>query len=210
MVKQPLATIAAIARKIQMITVSSSMAKRRSSKLATALHDKLLVKFTRPFEGDSFNGYVLDIGPRFFLMAIVGERVRFDGFSCIRLSDVRELQAPHGYAAFAEAALRKRGERIPKKPRISVASPEELLRSAGRAFALVTLHREHVNPDVRQIGRVVGVAKGRVKLLQIGPDAAWDEEPKVYRLSEITRVDFGGDYENALQLVGGPSPEANQ
>lgn len=186
------------------------MAKPRSSKLATALHDKLLVKFTRPFEGDSFNGYVLDIGPRFFLMAVVGERIRFDGFSCIRLSDVRELEAPHEYAAFAEAALRKRGERMPKKPRVSVASTEDLLLSAGRAFALVTIHREHVNPDVRYIGRVVGFAKGCVKLLEIGPDAKWDDEPIAYRLSEITRVDLGGDYEKALQLVGGPPPKANQ
>jgi hypothetical protein len=143
-------------------------------------------------------------------MAIVGERVRFDGFSCIRLSDVHKLQVPHDYAAFTEAALRKRGERMPKKPSISVASTEELLLSAGRAFELVTIHREHVNPDVRQIGRVVGVARGCVKLLQIGPDANWDDEPKVYRLSEITRVDFGGDYENALELVGGAPPEINQ
>jgi hypothetical protein len=186
------------------------MAKRTSSKLAVALADKLLVKFTRPFEPDSIKGYVLDIGPRFFLMAIVGDRIRFDGFSCIRLSDVRELQAPHDYAAFAEAALRKRGERMPKKPRISVASLEELLLSAGRAFELVTIHREQVNPEVRVIGRVVGVDKGRVKLLQIGPDANWDDEPKVYRLKEITRVDFGGDYENALRLVGGPSGETDQ
>jgi hypothetical protein len=175
-----------------------------------ALDAKLLVKFSRPFEGRSIYGYVLDIGPRFFLIAIVGDRVRFDGFSCIRLSDVRKLQAPHYYAAFAEAVLRKRGERMPKKPRVSMASVDEMLLSADRAFGLVTIHRENINPDVRQIGRVVGVSKGRVKLLEIGPDASWDDEPKVYRLSEISRVDFGGDYENALQLVGGSPAEINQ
>jgi hypothetical protein len=168
------------------------------------------VKFTRPLQDAPVYGYVLDIGPRFFLMAIVDDGIWFNGFSCFRLTDVRELQAPHDYAAFAEAALRTRGDRMPKNPRVSVASLEELLLSAGRAFALGTIHREQVNPDVRQIGRVIGVAKGRVKLLQIGPDASWDDEPKVHRLSEITRVEFGGDYEIALQLVGGPSIEANQ
>jgi hypothetical protein len=186
------------------------MAKRTSSKLAMALDDKLLVKFTRPFEDGWVQGYVLDIGPRFLLMAIVGDDVWFDGFQCFRLSDVRELEVPHKYAAFAEAALRKRGERIPKKPRVSMASLEELLLSAGRAYGLVSIHREQVNPDWIDIGRVVGVDDGRVKLLPIKPDASWDNEPNVYRLSEITCVDFGKDYENALQLVGGPSPEANQ
>ncbi|HEX7424334.1 MAG TPA: hypothetical protein VF311_10690 [Terriglobales bacterium] len=36
-----------------------------------------------------------------------------------------------------------------------------------------------------------------------GPDACWDDKPETYRLREITRVDFGGDYEEALRLVGG-------
>jgi hypothetical protein len=186
------------------------MAKRRFPKLAMALDDKLLVKFTSALEEGSVNGYVLDIGPRFFLMAIVDGGIWFDGFQCHRLSDVRELQVPHKYAAFAEAAMRKRGERMPKKPHISMVSLEKLLLSAGRAFGLVTIHREHVAPGVCEIGRVVSVGKGRVKLLQIKPDARWDDEPYVYRLSEITRVDFGGGYENALQLIGGPSAETNQ
>ena len=40
-------------------------------------------------------------------------------------------------------------------------------------------------------------------LLEINPDASWDAEPREYRLRDITRVDFGGDYEDALHLVGG-------
>jgi len=34
----------------------------------------------------------------------------------------------------------------------------------------------------------------------------WDKEPTKHLLSEITRVDFGGGYEEALHLVGGPAP----
>jgi hypothetical protein len=61
---------------------------------------------------------VLDIGPRFFLLALVSDRIRFDGFECFRLSDVRNVR-PDPYTTFAETALRKRGERIPKKSRVS-------------------------------------------------------------------------------------------
>jgi hypothetical protein len=181
------------------------MANRRSSKLATALHDNLLVKFTRPLERGSVLGYVLDIGPRFFLVALVDDRIWFNGFQCFRLSDVRELEVPHKYAAFVEAALKKRGQRMPSKRRINLASLEDMLLSADRAFGLVTIHREQADPGVCEIGRVICAGEGRVKLHEINPDASWDEEPKEYRLSEITRVDFGGDYEAALQLVGGVS-----
>ncbi len=46
------------------------------------------------------------------------------------------------------------------------------------------------------IGRVQGVNRGRFSLLEMGPDAVWDEKPEEYRIKEITRINFGGDYEN--------------
>jgi hypothetical protein len=82
-------------------------------------------------------------------------------------------------------------------------SVQNLLLSAGRSFPLVTIHREQIEPDACWIGRVKGIKRGRVSLLEINPDARWDAHPTAYRLSEITRVNFGGDYENALHLVGG-------
>ena len=181
------------------------MADARSTKLAAALRDKTLVKFARPraYRDGSVNGYVLDVGPRWFLLALVGEGIRFNGFQCFPLSDVRELQVPHPYAAFAEAALKKRRERLPRKPRVRLDGLDALLVSAGRAFPLVTIHREKVDPDYCEIGRVVHVNGGRLSLLEINPDATWDAEPKQYRLRDITRVDFGGEYEEALHLVGG-------
>jgi hypothetical protein len=43
---------------------------------------------------------------------------------------------PDPYAEFAEAALKKLHEPKPRKPRVSVASVEQLLLSAGRVGAL--------------------------------------------------------------------------
>jgi hypothetical protein len=84
-----------------------------------------------------------------------------------------------------------------------VDSVQDLLGTASRAFPLITILRETVAPDVCHIGRVVAVSDSEVSLLEIGPDADWDDEPESYRTKEITRVDFGGVYEEALRLVGG-------
>jgi len=105
---------------------------------------------------------------------------------------VKDLR-PDPYATFVETALKKRSERRPKKPRVSVGSIEELLLSAGRAFPLVTIHREQVDLEVCWIGRVQGIDRGRLSLLEIGPDAKWEDSPEEYRVAEITRVNFGGD-----------------
>lgn len=166
-----------------------------------AMRHRRLIRFSRRFEDSAIRGYVLDVGSHFFLLALLSDRIWFDGFECFRINDVRNVK-PDPYAAFAEAALKKRHERRPKKPRVSVVSIEELLQSAGQAFPLVTIHREQVDPDVCWIGHVLGVTGGRVSLLEIGPDATWEDTPHEYRLNEITRVNFGGDYENALDLVG--------
>jgi hypothetical protein len=181
----------------------------RRSQLVAASRKKVLVKFTRPFEEGPITGYVMDVGPEFFLVSLVDDGIRFNRFQCFRLSDVRSLEIPAKYSRFSETALRKRGEHLPKKPRVVLGSLPKLLSSANGAFPLLTIHREKSDPDVCHIGRVVELSNQSVSLLEIGPDASWDEKPETYRLSEITRVDFGGDYEEALHLVGGvPKPSA--
>jgi hypothetical protein len=171
-------------------------------------HQRTHVRFKHRYEKSSPRGYILDIGPEFFLLAVVNDRIWLDGFECFRIRDISKL-IPDPYADFAQAAMKKRGERISKKPRVSLKNVEELLLSANRAFPLVTIQRQKVDPDICWIGRVLGVDSGYVSLLEINPDASWDREPSQFRLSEITSVSFGADYEDALHLVGGNSPPSS-
>jgi hypothetical protein len=166
------------------------------------MRGRAFVRFTRRFDKGFIRGYVLDVGPKFFLLALQSDQIRLDGFSCYRIADVKNLMRDP-YAAFSEAARKKFRQRMPKKPRVSVASMEELLLSADKSFPVVTIHREKSRPDVCWIGKVDEVKRGQVSLLEIGPDAKWDLKPTWYKLREITAVEFGGEYETALYLVGG-------
>jgi len=170
------------------------------------MRSRRFIRFARRFEEYTVRGYVLDVGPTFFLLSLVSDRLWFDGFECFRVGDVRNIR-PDENATFAEAALKKRGERIPKKPRISVQSIEELLLSSAKLFPLAAIARERVRPNACRIGQVLGVNSGRVSLLEIGPDAKWETSATELRLGEITKVSFGGDYEDALHLVGGDPPK---
>ncbi len=170
--------------------------------LQAARRARRLVRFSRRFEDATVRGYVLDVGPRLCLIALVSDRMWFDGFQCFRISDVRDLRADP-YRRFAEAAMKRRHERFPRTPRVSLSSVEELLLSANRVFPLITIYREQVDPRVCYIGRVLGVENGRVSLREVKPDASWRNEPTTYRLNEITCVNFGGDYEDALAGVSG-------
>src|SRR5436189_5307939 len=123
--------------------------RKTRSELTRARRERLLVKFTRPFEQGSMTGYVLDIGPKFFLLALIGDDgVRFNGFSCLQLADVRNLRVPHRYFEFLEAALKKLGQPFPNKPRVLLGTLPKLLHSASKQFPLLTIHRERADPDV--------------------------------------------------------------
>lgn len=177
------------------------MSNSRSS-LVTAIDKHRLVRISRRFESSPIRGYVMAVGPRFFLLALVSDRLWFDGFECFRIADVLEVVADP-YANFVEAALKKRGQRRPRKSKIDVESVESILLTASKAFPLVTIHMERKAPDVCYIGRVSEIKKGKLSLLEINPHATWETEPNRFLLSKITRVSFGGDYEGALHLVAG-------
>jgi hypothetical protein len=160
------------------------------------------VRFSRRFEDSSVRGYVQDIGPKFFLITLVSDRIWFDGFECFRIGDAENVRVdPHTH--FVETALVLREAKMPSAAGVSVANIRELLLTAGQRFPLVSIHREEINPHACHIGRVVDMQQGTVSLREISPDATWDDYPTDYNLEEITRVSFGGDYEDALHLVGG-------
>ena len=175
--------------------------------LHAAMAGRTLVRITRPFDDGHVTGYVVAVGPAVFVLAIINDQIWLDGFEGLRLRDVQTID-PEPHAAFIEAALTARGEARPVPGLFDAATLKDLIASAVARCPLITLHEEVVDPDVCYVGQVTGVEGGVLWLLSIGPDADWDDDPLVFKLSDITRVSFGGDYEAALALVADAPPTA--
>lgn len=146
------------------------------------------------------DGFVAGIGPDFFALQLIDMSCRIDGFSCLRYCDVTDLVVPGPHAQFLERALLARGQTPCGGLAIDLTSLPTLIQSAGKAFPLVTIHYEKED-EACYIGRVQSVTASEVHMLDISPDAQWNSMPTVRSLSGITRVDFGGAYEEALHLV---------
>ena len=175
-----------------------------SELLKSAMKDETLIRFSSRFEDNFVKGYVLAVGEKFFVLALVSDRIRFDGYECFRVADIRDPR-PDPCASFVEAALKARNENKPRCP-IEVANIETLLTSATGEYPIIAIHQEAIDPDVCWIGRVLSVKSGVVSFLAMRPDASWEEDATDYNLRDITRVNFDGDYERALHLVGGDPP----
>ncbi len=170
--------------------------------LLNAKTDGLLVRIRSPYHNGHVHGYVIDVGPKFFLLRSVSDDIRYNGFECFRIKDVRGLK-PAPTASFMIAALALRYPERPADPIVDLSSLETLLRTASAAFPLITLHRERQRPDACWIGKMTDIHEGQVLMRTVAPDATWDYEYDCFALKSITRVGFGADYEAALDLVAG-------
>jgi len=179
------------------------MIKGLPSNLRAAMASRTLVRIERCCEDGWVDGYVVALAKQWFVLHVVGEGITFVGYQAFRVKDVTSHVAPAPYAAFKEKALRMRKLRRTVPAKLDLSSTAALLLSANAKFPLVTVHCELVDPEVCHIGQVIEVSRTAVKLCEIDPDATWDSELTSHRLTKITRIDFGGPYEEALALVGG-------
>jgi hypothetical protein len=188
-----------------------AMTNLKSTEIATALTAAIaarrLVRLTTRYDDWVVCGYVVGLGPGFVMILVVNDRIWLDGFECFRRPDIIAVEDDPN-ASFHEKALALRGEIITDAPPVSLASIEALLKTAGRAFRLVTIYCEGVDPEVCHIGHVDEVRGGQLVMREVTPAAEWETEFECYPTASITRVAFGADYEEALSVVAGDLPPA--
>jgi len=166
---------------------------------------RTLVRFHRAtVEEGHVTGVIAGVSTRLIALSVLSDGLRPNGFSVVRRADVSELLAPDPYAGFANEALRLRGDKLGKLPKLDLTSWHTLVTGAQKRFPLLTLHLELTQPDLCYIGRPVELTARAGTFLTIGPDAEWDRQDLAkLPWRDVTRIDFGGEYEQALALVAG-------
>lgn len=149
------------------------------------------------------DGYLVGTGPDFFAINLVDKSIRLDGFNCMRYADVSSVDAPAPYSAFRDRVLKLRGQEPARSVPVDLSSVSELIRTAAAAYPVVTLHLDWQDPGCCYIGKILSVDDDEVSIRCITPGGEWQDDVDRYSLSDITRVDFAGAYEEALILVGG-------
>ncbi len=153
------------------------------------------------FDEEGNTGYVVATGRTYFVLELVTSAARFDGMACMRYSDVTSV-APEEHASFLERALEARGAVRATQAPVDLSSLHAIIESAAKAFPVITLHVP--SDEMRYecfIGKVIEMGAEAVDFAHITRDAEWEEWLREIPYTEIMRVDFGGDYEEALFLA---------
>jgi hypothetical protein len=158
-----------------------------------------LVRLQRKW--DTIEGYVSATSHQLQLLTVLNSELHFNGFIVVRVEDVSEIDEPHPYRYFYEQALALRRESFPEMPRIEMESMRSAMESAGRCCSVITVHREEVDPDICVIGSLLSIDEECAVLRGISPSGDWEHEHTTIAVPDVTRLEFGGGYEEALYLV---------
>lgn len=178
--------------------------KRNRKELAAALKSGEPVRLHRSlWKADRIGGIVVGLGPMWVAIHVLDEVV-LNGWSLVRLDTVARVERL-GSNAFAVRVLRHRGETAAELD-IDLGASADLLADLGEKFPLLAVYREAIAPSSCAIGRPVRLGRRKLHLLDIDADGLWDHAPRRFPYEEVTRVDVGGRYEEALHDLGGYPP----
>jgi hypothetical protein len=161
-----------------------------------------LVEFDRsPLTSEILVGFVLDASEALTLLQVFDFDFTLSGYTVVRNEDVRRYRYLDEPGSFVARALKLQGIKPMPPQGISLDSLPNVLSSASEQYPLITIHREKISDEVCYIGRLVEIKGKTFTLMEIDTDAEWDDKPHRFRLGDVTKVDFGGRYEQALHLV---------
>ncbi|MFC8597789.1 hypothetical protein [Isoptericola sp. NPDC057191] len=177
-------------------------------RLERASQERLAVGVRRWIRGaDHIEGFVVGVGARWVALAQLDDRVSLDGWTLLRLKDIQAVTVEPDHDSFTIKALRARAEWPPQVPDVAL---DDLRGAATSAAALAPMSATFVEldrPDICYVGSLVSVDDRRLRLLEVDTQGQWHRKTRSLDPDDVTRIDFGGRYEETLALVAGPAPE---
>jgi hypothetical protein len=154
-------------------------------------------------------GLLIDFSPELILLNKVSDRIDLDGFEMLRVADVTSLSQRFHRDAFYRRALRLKNLSAQRPAGvIELTNMQTALRSVEGSYPLIVVSCEAVAPDEVDIGRLASVTDDVFTLRTMSTRGRWMTDRTRYRFDDVTRVEFGGEYEMTLALVAGLLPAA--
>ena len=174
------------------------------ARLERARDEQLYVSVRRWIpNSERVDGFVLALGAKWVALASL-DGVRLDGWCLLRLKDIQGVFIDSD--SLATKVLQARDQWPPPAVDVSLGDATMALRSATEIAPLISIYVELDRPDILWLGSVTAIDRDRVQFLEVDNLAEWQRKPRIIDLEDVTRIEFGGFYEEGLALVAGPRP----
>lgn len=161
--------------------------------------DRIIRVNRKPVDQHWLDGVVVGFSARLLLLQLVdGSTLQLNGYSAVRLADVRGYKEDD---TFVQRALRllKRAPAIPEF--VDLTDWLSLLKSIQPYYPLLMIETEKKEPGIAFVGRVTTLTARYVDFEKVSRKGYW-EAPERFAFKDITQIEFGDGYVDALaQLV---------
>lgn len=151
------------------------------------------------------DGLVVSLTDDWVVLHETVDGVHLDGLVALRLRDVSRVlfRDDDAYHRRALAALGAEVATYEVEPDVDVRG---LLARAQADDRLVAVHLEVLRSEPMTLGRLLDLRRKRFVIHYIGRDGEWAREPERWRYRDVTRIEVGGRYLEALERFGDPYP----
>jgi hypothetical protein len=175
--------------------------------LQISMSDQSVVRvYRRPKHATGYlEGFVVDIGTKWALLAQTRDGGWFNGWVAFRLDDVATARADGG---FSDRFARTRPEWPPASPLPagSLDNTRDVVDAFGFGSRLIGIEKERERNAI-WIGLLDETWPKTVWLLEVLSNAQWLEAPLGYKLKDITSLQTDTLYMRALEESAGPAPD---
>jgi len=127
----------------------------------------------------------------------------------LRLDHVTKVRR-HSSEDYLTRAMAGLGEPLAEFECVSDATAGDLLRIVDARAELVCVYGETRKDYWLVLGKIHRIGRKRLDLHFIGRDGVWVDFLDAVKLKEITRIEYGGRYIQALERFGDAAPDAER
>jgi len=152
--------------------------------------------FTDMFE-ESFYGFIKQFNKDFLLLEHYNDDGLYNGIIVFRRSDITRIKWDNNEINSTRKFLNKHldGKKISA---IKIDSIQTILKTINKTYKHVTISIQNIDNGMCIIGEIKEIDKSTIVIHEFGTKKTLDRGTIMFSISDITRVDAGGIYENTI------------
>ena len=179
-------------------------------RIASEMTDGVLVQAKRDKKvgGGSVVGFIVSSSNHWLVLHRVDPDVWIlDGYVALPLKDLRGVWRYKKYSDYPLRVLRHFGIDKPISPEgLDPATAQSIIGSAMNLFGVLGIQEERTDPECAWYGLPLHFGDNKIRLLNINSIGVWEDGFTSHRISDITWIEFGTRYAEALAAIGGAPP----
>jgi len=168
-------------------------------------HGRIATVVRDAFDLTITDGFVIALTDEWLVMHGLEDGVHLDDIVMLRLRDVSRVWFRDD-DAYHHRAIAGLGQSVASFECDDTASARELLNAASGRAEILAIHLETLQGEPLFVGRVVDARKKSFDLHYVGRDGVWSGHVDRLKYRDVTRIELGGRYLQALSSFADPYP----